>query len=800
MKKLYGAAILMTVVMAVGMTAIGYAEPVTEGALQARDKDQNPLGDCPLKHTDVSVDISGFIARVTLTQQFANPFHVPIEAVYVFPMPDNGAVDQMTMRIGERVIKGVLKEREEARRIYEQARDAGKAASLLDQERPNIFTQSVANILPGDQIDISISYVEYLKYESGQYEFSFPMTVGPRYNPGQLTGSGTTQVPDARRITPPVTPEGTRAGHDIALQVHLDAGMPLAEIHSELHKVQIERPSENQAVVKLENQKEIPNRDFILKYSVAGKKINDAVLTHADAQGKFFTLILQPPERVAPEEATPKEMVFVIDCSGSMRGFPIEKAKATMKRCIEGMNPKDTFNLISFAGGTGYCFQNAVPNSTENRAKALEYLSRLEGSGGTEMMSAIRAALAGPYPEDRLRVVCFMTDGFIGNDMEIAAEIQKTAANARVFSFGIGNSVNRFLIETMAKAGRGASEIVSLESKSDEAVQRFHERIQNPLLTDVHVEFGGLAVESIYPDPKALPDLFSAQPLVLKGRYTQAGNGDVVIRGRTAKGPFERCIDVTLPEQQAEHDVLAPLWARAKIDDLMAQDWLGIQQGTPKDTVKAEITKLGIAFSLVTHYTSFVAVEEKVINENGQTKRVDVPVEMPDGVSYEGIFGVKGDAAAAGGMACKSMNFFSSMPASAPASVTTQCLEMARDMAPEPPTRLNLKPEPNPEAEPSITPIITPNPKLDPSLQGLAAKLVNGNYTSGNVKVENGVVQVFIRANDLSGEHINVLKSLGVEVVSSSHANQTILAKIRVDDLEKIAALDWVTKIEPPTF
>jgi len=790
-----------------GLTAPVVAEPVTEGALQALDKDQNPLGNCPLEHTEVSVDISGFIARVTLTQRFGNPYATPIEAVYVFPMSDKAAVDQMTMRIGDRVIKGIVKEREEARRIYEEARNAGKAASLLDQERPNIFTQSVANILPGDKIDITISYVEYLNYESGQYEFSFPMTVGPRYIPGQPSGAGTTQVPDASRITPPVTPEGTRAGHDIALQVHLDAGMPLTDIRSELHKVQVERPSENHAVVKLENRNEIPNRDFILKYGVAGKKINDAVLTHADAQGKFFTLILQPPERVAPEEATPKEMVFVIDCSGSMRGFPIEKAKATMKRCIEAMNPKDTFNLISFSGGTGYCFPQTVPNNPENRAKALEYLSALEGSGGTEMMSAIRAALAGPYPEDRLRVVCFMTDGFIGNDMEIANEIQKTAANARVFSFGIGNSVNRFLIENMAKAGRGASEVVSLESKSDEAVQRFHERIQSPLLTNVQVDFGGLAVENIYPDPKALPDLFSAQPLVLKGRYTHAGNGSVIIRGRTAKGPFERRIDVALPEQQAEHDVLASLWARSKIDDLMTQDWLGIQQGNPKESVKTEITQLGIHFSLVTQYTSFVAVEEKVINENGQPKRVEVPVEMPDGVSYEGVFGSEGGGY--GGPACKSsMHFFASMPApaSAPAQTLFERKELAQDSGLMPEMRIaeRIKPEPNNETKPRHMvieqPVNAPNPKIDPALQGLAAKLVNGSYASGNVKVENGLVYVFIRVKDLSNEYILKLKEMGVRDISSSHANQTIMAKVRVEDLEKIANLQWVIKIEPPTF
>jgi len=511
------------------VSAFAFAAAPTEGTLQAMDKDHKSIGLCPLKHTEVKVDVSGFIARVTVTQEFGNPYTEPIEAVYTFPMSDRAAVDAMTMTIGDRVIKGVIKKREEARRIYEEAKQAGKTASLLDQERPNIFTQSVANVLPGSKILIEISYVEYLKYEEGEYQFSFPMVVGPRYipggtNPGQdrdpTAGRvpGTPQVPDADRVTPPVTPEGTRAGHDINLTARVDAGMPIQDVRSELHEVDTERPSESQAVVKLKNKTEIPNRDFVLKYRLAGKGIGDAVLTHADAQGGFFTLILEPPARVAPDQITPKEMIFVIDCSGSMSGFPIEKAKKTMRMCIEQMNPNDTFNLVSFSGGLGYCFSGPVPNTTENRRKALEYLDGLHGGGGTEMMPAIRTALEGQNDRQRLRIVCFMTDGFIGNDMEILDAVKKNARTARVFSFGVGNGVNRFLIEGMARVGRGASEVVTLESDGDAAAKRFHERTQNPVLTDISVDFGNLPVSEVLPDPEAIPDLFSAQPVVLKGR------------------------------------------------------------------------------------------------------------------------------------------------------------------------------------------------------------------------------------------------------------------------------------------
>lgn len=777
--------------------ALAVDQGVTEGHLEALQPDGQPLGMCPLKHTDVQVNISGFIARVTLTQQFENPYQETIEAVYRFPMSDRAAVDQMTMTIGDRVIKGMVKEREEARRIYEQAKQAGQAASLLDQERPNIFTQSVANILAGARIDITISYVEYLDYEDGRYAFSFPMVVGPRYMPGAPSGTGTTQVPDAARISPPVTPEGRRAGHDIALSLMLDAGVPIQSLKSVQHEVDTERSAAEKAVVKLRNQQEIPNRDFVLEYAVAQEEISDAILTHVDARGGFATLVLYPPKRVAPEQATPKEMYFVIDSSGSMRGFPIEKAKKTMRLCIEQMNPNDTFNLVSFAGGVGYCFDKPVPNTPENRARALQYLEAIEGSGGTEMMKAVRAALGGARDEERLRVVCFMTDGFIGNDMELLGEIRTNATAARVFSFGIGSSVNRFFVENMAREGRGEAEIVTLESDGDAAAQRFHERIHSPVLTDISVDFGGLDLHDVYPDPKALPDLFSAKPVVLKARYTKGGQGVITLRGRTVDGPCERRIDIVLPGETAEadsHDVLAPLWARARIDDLMGQDWAGIQSGQPKEDIKKSIIDLGLQFSLVTQYTSFVAVEERVINEDGKVRTVEVPVEMPDGVSYEGVFGAEAAPVTSksgglqnvvvGGALRVRGRIATDSAMTAPAAEPS-----APQLAPEPEMALAEKDE-----------AANVHPKLDVALRGLAAKLVNGSYESGAVKVENGWVKVFIRVNDLVESSLVRLRESGADIVSVTHSSKTVLARIKVEDLNRIAALAFVVRIEPPQF
>ncbi len=370
---------------------------ITQGTLQVVDPSGKSLGVAPLKHTDVRAEISGFLSRVIVTQEFENPFKDKIEAVYTFPLPQAAAVDDMTMKVGERTVKGKIMRSEQAQAVYEAARNNGQVASLLNQERPNIFTQSVANIMPGERVRVTISYVETLKYEEGSYEFSFPMVVGPRYIPGTATaaqGAGgtspnTDRVPDASRITPPVTPQGTRAGHDISLEVTLDAGVPIDDLRSRTHEIDVTRTNDRSARVRLKNMSEIPNKDFVLRYDVAGHKVEDAVLTHRADRGGFFTLILQPPGRVTAEDVTPKEIVFVLDTSGSMMGHPIEKAKEAMHLAFDGLYPQDTFNLITFSGDTHILFPQPVPATRENLRKAQEFLASREGSGGTEMMTAI---------------------------------------------------------------------------------------------------------------------------------------------------------------------------------------------------------------------------------------------------------------------------------------------------------------------------------------------------------------------------------------------------------------------------
>jgi Ca-activated chloride channel homolog len=620
----------------------------TPGWLGIVGKDGKIQGTCPLKHTDVRAGISGFLARVTVTQTFASTATQNIEAVYTFPLPQDAAVDDMTIQIGDRTVRGLIKRREEARAIYEKAKSTGHVAALLDLERANIFTQSVANILPGEQVTVTISYVETLRYEAGSYEFVFPMVVGPRYIPGQPTGyqgSGwardTNRVPDASRITPWVAAKGTRAGHDISLEIALDAGVPIQDMRSKTHEIDVNRKGPSRATVRLRDEATIANKDFILKYDVAGAQVADAILTtpapgRSKPAGGYFTMTLQPPARLPESDIQPKELVFVLDTSGSMWGFPLEKAKQVISRALDELYPGDTFNLITFSGDTQIVFPQPVYPTAENIRKAKQVLATRSGGGGTEMMKAIRAALVPSDKQDHVRVVCFLTDGYVGNDMEIVGEVQKHP-NARVFAFGIGTAVNRFLLDKMAEAGRGAVEYVNLADKADEAADRFYERVRSPLLTDLYVDWGGLPVTDVY--PQRLPDLFSGQPLIISGRYTRAASGTVRLKGTRAGGQFSRDIPVTFSSSTPPFDALAGYWARRRIDDLMSQGWIGLQRGNMDPKLKEQITQLGLDYRLMTQFTSFVAVEDKVVTKNGQPERVEVPVEMPEGVSHEGVFG-----------------------------------------------------------------------------------------------------------------------------------------------------------------
>lgn len=601
------------------------SKEVTEGSLEVMDGAGKKIGLCPLKRTDVKAEISGFIARVTVTQEFTNPFDRKIEAVYAFPLSQGAAVDDMTMIIGDRIVRGRIMKSEEATATYNEAKAQGKVASLLQQQRPDIFTQSVANILPNAEIRIVISYVQYLKYDSGSYEFDFPMTIAERYIPMSQTSDEETSKISA--------PRAARPGHTISLEMKIDAGVPLIALESVNHKIVSNAVDATESFVRLENQNDIPNKDFVLRYRVAGEKIQDALLMHRDKRGGFFTMILQPPDRVMPQDVNPKEIVFVLDTSGSMEGFPIEKAKESMNLALNGLYPNDTFNLITFAGDTEILFDKPVPASRENLAKARKFLESRSGNGGTEMMKAIKAALDPSDSQHHVRIVCFMTDGQVGNENEIINEV-KNHPKARVFSFGIGSSVNHYLLDKMAQEGRGEVEYVSLNDDGSAAARRFHERIRNPLLADVAVDWSGMPVADIY--PQRIPDLFSAKPVVLSGRFTQSGKGVIRLKGMMAGVYYEREIQVEFPEEESSHDVLATLWARQRVEELMTQNYAGTQNEKTKDELKNEITQLGIEFRLLTQFTSFVAVDESSDTGADVAEKVEVPTAEVDSLPING--------------------------------------------------------------------------------------------------------------------------------------------------------------------
>jgi Ca-activated chloride channel family protein len=809
------------------LAAPGETASATPGSLTIVGKDGKMQGACPLKHTDVRAGISGFLARVTVTQIFSNSATQNIEAVYTFPLPQDAAVDDMTIQIGDRTVRGLIKRREEARAIYEHAKNTGHVAALLDQERPNIFTQSVANILPGEQVTVTISYVQTLRYEEGSYEFVFPMVVGPRYIPGQPTGyqgtgwaPDTNRVPDASRITPWVAAKGTRAGHDISVDIALDAGVPIQELRSKTHDIDVNRQSPNRATVRLRDEAVIPNKDFILKYDVAGAQIADAILTtpspgRSKGAGGYFTMILQPPARLPESDIQPKELVFVLDTSGSMWGFPLEKAKQVISRALDELYPGDTFNLITFAGDTHIVFPEPVYPTAENVRKAKEVLATRTGGGGTEMMKAIRAALVPSDKQDHVRVVCFLTDGYVGNDMEIVGEVQKHP-NARVFAFGIGTAVNHFLLDKMSEAGRGAVEYVNLADKADEAADRFYERVRSPLLTDLYIDWGGLPVTDVY--PQRLPDLFSGQPLIITGRYTQPASGKLHLKGTRAGGPFTRDIPVTFSSTTPPFDALAGFWARRRIDDLMSQDWLGLQQGAMKPALQTQITQLGLDYRLMTQFTSFVAVEDQIVTKNGKPERVEVPVEMPEGVSHEGVFGDQKQydmymTAAVGGIAGRNVTQLAQLSSPTPyldgrvahGSAAGQTVEV-QSAAPQ--VSVDGAPAPPPQTPAPVTMPKTKAEKpaqaslLDKDRRSLESKLqpavlvaLDCDRKSPGASCANvhaGKIAIEIRLTADTPTLRAQLRALGFELKRANPAEKMLAGNLAVDKFEELAKLKEV--------
>lgn len=597
-------------------TATRAATDATEGRLvTTRGKE---TVDVPLEHTEVAIRIDGHLADASLTQTFRNPYPDKIEAVYLFPLPTNAAVNAMTIETGGRIIEGRLRERDDARRTYERARRKGHVAALLTQERPNLFTQAVANIEPGATVKVTLRYVQSLTYEDGGYELVFPMVAGSRYVP---TGAGTGDALVQKSL-----PAGQRSSHDIGLTLEVDAGVPISSIASPSHRIELERASPSRASLHLAAGGTIPNKDFVLRYRVAGAQPAFAAHTHrgADGQGAFF-LVVQPPVSDAPIAPTPREIVFLLDTSSSMAGEPLAKAKEVVRRVLGGLRPDDTFQIVRFDDAASALGPRAIANKPRNVGYVLDWLDALDAAGGTEMTTGIEAALAVPNDPARLRLVVFLTDGYVGNEDEILALVGDRLGASRLFSFGVGSAVNRYLLEEMAALGRGDAQVVSPAEDTAAAVERFYRRIDRPVLTDISIDWHGLPVSDVV--PAAIPDLFAGQPIVLAGHYGAAGGGTVTVRGVQGGRPVSFEVPVTLPER-ADHPAVASVWARARIRELSRGLVRQIDPTARTATVR-QITDLALTHRLMSRYTAFVAVDSAEVTAGGAARRVKVPVEVP---------------------------------------------------------------------------------------------------------------------------------------------------------------------------
>lgn len=607
-----------------------YDTPGSGAMLVEKGEEKVPL---PLKHTDVKGRVCGYIATVEVTQQFHNPFSEKIEAVYVFPLPQNAAINEFIMVIGERRIRGIIRERQEAEEIYREARRQGHVASLLTQERPNIFTQKVANIEPGKEIDVNIKYFNTLAYVDGWYEFVFPMVVGPRFNPPGFTdgvgavGRGKHGLSGQKTEVQYLKPH-ERSGHDISLAVDIDAGVKIEEIACPSHAIKNSKEAAEKVHVQLSPLDNIPNKDFVLRYKVAGQTVKSALVTHQDERGGFFTLMLYPPDDLRHVKRAPMEMVFVLDCSGSMRGQPIAKAKDAIRRALRKLEPDDTFQVIRFSQSASHFGPSPVPATPENVCKALAYVDSLEGSGGTMMIEGIKAALDFPHDPRRFRLVSFMTDGYIGNETEILGEIHNRLGETRIFSFGVGSSVNRYLLDRMAKLGKGAVAYIGLDDSGTEVVDRFYDCIAHPALTDVTIHWGDLEVADIY--PRQVPDLFVGRPIVLTGRFKGRSDTTIRVAGRLGNIDKEIAIPVTFDEAAATHLGIACVWARKRIEDLANQATYDSNPDLP-----GEIKQVALQYCLMSAYTAFVAVDSTRVTAGDHGVTVAVPVPVPDGVRYD---------------------------------------------------------------------------------------------------------------------------------------------------------------------
>jgi len=617
---------------------------VGEGSLLYRSPVSNRYESVPLIHTDAVLDVRGLVAAATVTQQYSNSSSAPIEAVYIFPLPHGAAVYDMEIHVGDRIIRSVIRERQEAKRVYEAAKSAGKRAALLEEERPNIFTTSIANIMPGDHVEVRLRYVEPLRWESNRMRLVFPMVVGPRYIPGtQAVGhagtgwaSDTNAVADASRITPLVRNPESRSGHDISVTVDLDSGFETASLKSVSHEIKVHRLADGRQRVEIATEVTLPNRDFVLEVQQADSTQPRTALFLSPARDSSEThfLLAAFPPTVQPSERMPVEMLYMIDVSGSMEGTSIQQARGALLEALDRLRPGDRFGILAFSSGFREFSSEPLSATTENLVAARQYVRDLQAGGGTEMLPALLHLMRKSQTSGYLRHIILLTDGDLGNEEEIFAALRSNLRNSRLYTVAIGSAPNLFLATKMAQFGRGTFTHIADISEIQEQMSRLFESIESPVLTDVRLSFTGVEVAELYPEH--VPDLFLNQPLLIFGRITKGRVGTVHLTARAGNQPYETSIAFDA-SKATFHPGITTLWARQRVEDLMDHWRHSDEKGQAE--IRAGIIAHAIHFNLVTRFTSLIAVEDVVSNPGGQSKTAAVPTELPAGWQMEKVFG-----------------------------------------------------------------------------------------------------------------------------------------------------------------
>jgi Ca-activated chloride channel family protein len=582
--------------------------------------DDPELDRLPLRSTSAHVRISGIIADVAVTQVYKNEGNRPIEAIYIFPASTRAAVYSMKMTIGERTLIAKIAKREDARREYEDAKQAGKSASLLEQQRPNVFQMNVANILPGDVIHVEMKYTELLVPTDAVYEFVYPTVVGPRYSNQETR-------PRDNWLANPYLQQGELPADSFDMKVDLAAGMPVQHITCPSHKVEVTYDGPSSASITLDSsEKNGGNRDFILKYRLAGGRIETGLLLYKGAEENFFLLMLQPPRRPAEKEILPREYIFIVDVSGSMHGFPLDMSKKLLKDLIGNLRAGDKFNVLLFAGGSSLMSEESLAASPENVQRALTLIERQRGGGGTELLPALKRAFGIPRAEGFSRTVVIATDGYVAVEEKAFDLIRNNLGDANVFTFGIGSAVNRHLLEGMARVGMGEPLVITKPEEAAEKALKFRQLILSPVLTRVKIDFRGFEAYDV--EPPSIPDVLAERPIMVFGKWKGASGGSIRITGLSGTRPFEAVVPVEKVKTLESNPALRYLWARHRIALLSDYNHL-----RPNDERVTEVTNLGLSYNLLTAYTSFVAIDSQVRLVDGQAVTVKQPLPLPQGVS-----------------------------------------------------------------------------------------------------------------------------------------------------------------------